>query len=83
MKVIRKFIDKYNKDIIYQVGDEFVSDDTDRINDLINRGLIEGEVKPSFDSMTKKEIMKLLDEKSIEYNARAKKEELIELLGGD
>ncbi len=84
MKVLRKFRDKYNKDIIYQVGDEFISDDVERINDLISRGLIEGEIQPSFRSITKKEIMKLLDGKGIEYDAKAKKDELIELLqGGD
>jgi len=84
MKVLRKFRDKYNKDIIYQVGDEFISDDVERINDLISRGLIEGEIQPSFRSMTRKEILKLLDEKNIKYNPKAKKEDLIELLkGGD
>lgn len=84
MRVLRKFRDKYNKDIIYQVGENFVSDDIERINDLISRGLIEGELKPSFSSMTKREIMQLLDKKGIEYNAKAKKEELLELLqGGD
>ena len=45
---------------------------------MINRGLIEGEVQPSYDSLTKKEIVELLEEKGIAYNARAKKEELIE-----
>jgi len=82
-KVIKLFKDKYNGQI-YKVGDDFESDDTARINDLINRGLIEGEVQPSYNSLTKKEIIVLLEGKGIEYNARAKKEELIELLqGGD
>lgn len=84
MRVLRKFRDKYNKDIMYQVGDEFLSDDVERINDLISRGLIEGEIQPSFRSMTKKEIINLLEEKDIEFDAKAKKDELIELLqGGD
>lgn len=82
-KVIKLFKDKYNGQI-YKIGDVFESDDTARINDLINRGLIEGEVQPSYNSLTKKEIVELLEEKGIAYNARAKKEELIELLqGGD
>lgn len=81
-KVIREFHDKYNLKIVYKVGDEFSSNEPDRIKDLIDRGLIEGE-KPSFNSMTKKEIIKELEEKGIEYNAKAKKEELVELLGGD
>lgn len=82
-KVIKLFKDKYNGQI-YKIGDVFECDDTARINDLINRGLIEGEVQPSYNSLTKKEIVELLEEKGIAYNARAKKEELIELLqGGD
>lgn len=81
-KVIREFHDKYNLKIVYKVGDEFSSNEPDRIKDLIDRGLIEGE-KPSFNSMTKKEIIKELEEKGIEYNAKAKKEELVKLLGGD
>lgn len=84
MKVIREFHDKYNLNIVYKVGDEFSSDEPDRINDLIDRGLVEGELQPSYSSMTKRELMELLEEKSIEYNVKAKKEELIELLqGGD
>lgn len=82
-KVISKFHDKYDLKKVYHVGDEFSSDDQERINNLINRGLIEGEKKPSFDLLTKKEIMGLLEEKGIEYNARANKEELLNLLGGD
>jgi len=81
-KVIREFHDKYNLKIVYKVGDEFSSNEPDRIKDLIDRGLIEGD-KPSFNSMTRKELIKELEEKGIEYNAKAKKEELIELLGGD
>jgi hypothetical protein len=83
MKVIRKFHDKYNLNIVYNIGDEFSSNEPDRIKDLIDRGLIEGEMKPSFDSMTKKELIKELEERGIKFNAKAKREELIELLGGD
>lgn len=83
MKVISKFHDKYDLKKVYNIGDEFTSDDQERINDLINRGLIEGDKKPSFDLLSKKEIMGLLEEKDIEYSARANKEELIKLLGGD
>ena len=81
-KVIREFHDKYDLKIVYKIGDEFSSNEPDRIKDLIDRGLIEGE-KPSFNSMTRKEIIKELEEKGIEYNAKAKKEELAKLLGGD
>ncbi|MBC8588089.1 hypothetical protein [Paratissierella segnis] len=82
-KVIREFHDKYNLKIVYKVGDEFSSNEPDRIKDLIDRGLIEGD-KPFFNSMTKKEIMKVLEERSIEYDMKARKDDLIELLqGGD
>jgi hypothetical protein len=82
-KVISNFHDKYDLKKVYNIGDEFSSDDQERINDLIIRGLIEGDKKPSFDFLTKKEIMGLLEEKGIEYNSKANKEELIKLLGGD
>lgn len=36
-----------------------------------------------FNEMTVKQIKELLDQKGIEYSFRAKKDELIELLGGD
>jgi hypothetical protein len=42
MKVINAFRDKTNMDHIFKPGDDFISDDTERINDLIKRGLIEG-----------------------------------------
>lgn len=78
-KVIRRFRDKYTREI-YLPGDAFVSDEADRIKDLLTRELIE-EVK--YGSMTKKEIMDMLEERNIEYNERQTKAELIELLGGD
>ncbi len=78
-KVMRRFRDKYTREI-YLPGDAFVSDETDRIKDLLTRELIE-EVK--YDSMTKKEIMDRLEERGIEYSERQTKAELIELLGGD
>ena len=83
MKVIGKFHDKYDLKKVYEVGDEFSSDDQDRINDLIDRGLIEGDKKPSIDLLTKKEIIESLEEKGIEYSPRANKNGLIALLGGD
>lgn len=77
--VMRQFRDKYTREI-YLPGDAFVSDEADRIKDLLTRELIE-EVK--YDSMTKKEIMDMLEERNIKYNERQTKAELIELLGGD
>lgn len=94
-KVLQHFRDKYNKRKIYKPGDKFISDDQERIRDLINRGLIEGELpeapsinipeKKTYQFMTKKEIEKELRSKGIEYSPRQTKAELIELLlkGGD
>ena len=74
-KVMRRFRDKYTREI-YLPGDAFVSDEADRIKDLLTRGLIEVQ----YDSMTKKEIMDMLEERNIEHNDRQTKAELIELL---
>lgn len=80
-KVIKRFKDKYAGDL-YVPGDLFEGE-TARIEYLINLGYLKP-IKIDFNSMTKKEIIVLLEEKGIAYNARAKKEELIELLqGGD
>lgn len=77
-EVIRRFRDKYTGGI-YLPGDAFVSDETDRIKDLVSRGIIKKQdLNP--DEMTKKEIMSMLDDKGIEYNPRQTKAELIELL---
>lgn len=82
-KVIKRFRDKHTRKIILP-GDTFVCDENERIKNLLERGLIEGEKKPSFDALTKKELKGLLEEKGIEYDAKANKSELIELLqGGD
>lgn len=82
--VIRRFRDKYTREICLP-GDTFKSDEADRIEDLLNRGLIEqlpeGELL-DYNAMTKKELMALLDEKGIEYSERQTKAELIALLGG-
>ena len=81
--VIKLFKDKYTGQI-YKPGDSFKSDEKDRIKDLINRGLIKKNTEQSYDTLTKKEIIKLLKERNIEYDPKTKKEELIKLLeGGD
>lgn len=82
--VIRRFRDKYTGEI-YLSGDTFESDEADRIEDLLNRKLIEPmpeDELPDYNAMTKKELMALLDEKGIEYSERQTKAELIALLGG-
>jgi len=80
-EVIRRFRDKYTGEIILP-GATFICDETDRIKDLVSRGIIKKQdLNP--DEMTKKEIMSMLDDKGIEYNPRQTKAELIKLLGGD
>lgn len=78
-KVIRRFRDKYTGEL-YLPGDTFKGEETARVNNLIDRGLIESE--PSVPS-TKKEIIALLDKKGINYDAKSKKDDLLKLLGGD
>ncbi len=84
-KVMRRFRDKYTREI-YLPGDAFTSDEAARIEDLLNRKLIEpmpeGEL-PDYNAMTKKELMALLDERGIDYNPRQTRSELIAQLGGD
>ena len=83
--VIRRFRDKYTGEI-YLPGVTFESDEAGRIEDLLNRKLIEpmpeGELT-DYNAMTKKELMALLDERGIDYNPRQTKSELIAQLGGD
>ncbi len=80
-EVIRRFRDKYTGEIILP-GSTFICDETDRIKDLVSRGIIKKQdLNP--DEMTKKEIMSMLDDKGIEYSERQTKTELIKLLGGD
>jgi len=78
-EVIRRFRDKYTGEIILP-GATFICDEADRIKDLTDRGIIKA---INLDTMTKKEIMSMLDDKGIEYNERQTKAELIKLLGGD
>lgn len=77
-EVIRRFRDKYTGEI-YLPGDSFKSNETDRINDLINRKLIK-EVQQDYNDLTKKELIALLNDKKIKFDAKANKDELIELL---
>ena len=77
-EVIRRFRDKYTGEIILP-GATFLCDETDRIKDLVSRGIIKKQdLNP--DEMTKKEIMSMHDAKGIEYNQKQTKAELIELL---
>lgn len=45
MKVLKPFRDKYNPERIYKPGEDFISDEPERTNNLIRRGLVEGAEK--------------------------------------
>ena len=82
-KVIKRFKDKYTREQ-HIPGDTFVSDEAARIQDLLNRRLIEPiETAIDYTALTKKEIAVILDKQGIEYSAKLKKDELISLLGGE
>lgn len=87
-KVIRIFRDKYTK-CPYAIGDSFESADPDRVEDLLDRKLIEDvpeKVTSSiadhneYQLMTKNELTKVLAKRGIEFNKRLAKDELIGLL---
>lgn len=96
-EVIRRFRDKYTGEIILP-GSTFICDETGRIKDLTDRGIIkktereDGDwkdylqkypaTKEYLSSYTKKELQVMLGEKGIEYNQKQTKTELIKLLGG-
>ena len=96
-KVIRRFSDKYTGELYLPVS-SFLCDETERIKDLISRGLIKKTKEQDGDwkdylqkypatyeylsSFTKKELQAMLEDKGIEYNSRQTKNELIELLQG-
>lgn len=93
-EVITPFRDKFIYGKVYQKGDEFESNDEERIKDLLDRKLIKRvdndtssatDVADSnaYNLMTKNEIMELLKQKGIEFNSRQTKDELIQLLGGE
>lgn len=39
LKVLRKFQDKNNKEKIYQIGETLSTNDLERVNDLVSRGI--------------------------------------------
>lgn len=88
-KVINVFRDKYTN-VRYKIGDNFTSDEPERVKDLLDRKLIDGvseEGTPSnmaYQMMTNKELVHLLDERGVKCTNKQTKAELIQLLlGGD
>ncbi len=82
MKVLKNFRCK-NTGKIMIAGEEFESADIRRIETLVEKGFVDADKPIPSTELTKKEIMALLDEQGIEYSPKAKKDELIKLLGGD
>lgn len=78
LKVKSSFRDKVTRKI-YTPGEYFETEDQARIDKLVDAKLAEVEEK----KLTKDDICKLLDEQGIEYDPKAKKEELAAILGGE
>ena len=76
-EVIRRFRDKYTGEIILP-GATFICDETDRIKDLVSRGIIKKQdLNP--DEMTKKELLAYANDLGIEgLNDRMLKADIIE-----
>ena len=81
-KVIKEFRDIYDMSYIHKVGNPFESDDINRIKSLLERGLIEGDSSPSFDTLTKKELMQLLSDMDIVVDVKLTKAEVVKILQG-
>ncbi|HES4926970.1 TPA: hypothetical protein VOU57_000373 [Streptococcus pyogenes] len=73
-RVIRAFKDKVTK-VVYEVGDIYSGD---RVEFLTEGGVLEASV--DFDKLKVSEIKSKLDELNVEYDAKLKKSDLLELL---
>jgi hypothetical protein len=91
-KVLKRFRDKESKKI-YDKGDLYEHDNAERVAFLVESGFLEGVSEggtPSFNvadhnsyqSMTKKELMDLLEKQGINFDKSQTKAEMIELLLG-
>lgn len=88
-KVVKRFRDIHTG-YIYSVGDTFTCNDPERINNLLERKLIEGvPVAPStsyiadnnaYQLMANKELEAELRKRGIDFKPRIKKADMIELL---
>lgn len=80
-KVLRDFVDKNTKKL-YRKDSEYKGTE-ERLNELRALGLLPNEESAeskNVDSLNKDEIKEILDEKGIEYTAKATKPELVALL---
>ena len=76
-KVITGFED-VETGVFYDIHTE-IEEDNENIEKYIEAGVVVGETPKKEPTVT--EIKALLDEKGIEYDVKAKKDELLELLG--
>lgn len=82
-KVLQSFRDVRTR-VVYKPGNEYPNAPTERIEKLISLSFIAEVEEKSVEAVTKNntvaEIKAFLDEKDIEYPAKATKSELLELL---
>ncbi|HEN2969874.1 TPA: HeH/LEM domain-containing protein [Streptococcus agalactiae] len=78
VKVIKAFMDK-ETGIIYHVGDNYAGD---RVDYLTKNGALENHINTHIDFSKLKidEIKAKLDDLAVQYDSKAKKAELLELL---
>lgn len=90
-KVITELLyDRYNPERVFKKNEILKVNDPERARNMLARGLvmevadqkdyIELDPSKTLDDLTIKELKKLADEKNIEYDAKIKKDELIDLL---
>lgn len=86
-KTIEVWADKRNKKKIYDVGAIYETDDKERFEELLGnnsygRPFLEEiiQVQQDLASLQKSELIDLLEDKGIEYNAKSNKAELVQLL---
>ena len=81
VKVLRKFRDKYTKEV-YEKGDiiEVTNERYEEINSTAHGVLVEKIQEVDFDSMTKKELVEYAKEKGIDLDMKMTKAEMIKEL---
>lgn len=81
VKVLRKFRDKYTKEV-YEKGDiiEVTNERYEEINSTAHGVLVEKIQEVDFESMTKKELVEYAKEKGIDLDMKMTKAEMIKEL---
>ncbi len=81
VKVIKKFIDKYTKEV-YEIGQiiDVANERYEEINSTAHGILVKKVEEINFESMTKKELVEYAKNKGIELNMKMTKEDMIKEL---